>query len=252
VDEHIAELERAFEGVTVKFWVCPVVEHREPGPGTHQTVAWDGDVARCLTTGCGRTSAQPLVDDGRTWWALKSDLWASVWVEQAPHRRAAIAAIRREFTAAERDKGTPWRDIRELFTLGQVTVCAGPLTTPQAFDVAVAVALSAEVDRWGMDRVELVFDPANPDQVQDLIRHLTTEAGPAKTRRVCAQVLRTYLPAAERYVPCSLNAALCPGEYRELGNGRVRMCCARCAALVDADTPDRIPQHPCPPTADLP
>jgi hypothetical protein len=57
------DLTAAFGGVRVRFWLCPVEEHRHPispdGWPT-PTVEWDGDVAYCLTYHCGRSSLDPV------------------------------------------------------------------------------------------------------------------------------------------------------------------------------------------------
>lgn len=57
--EFIAALDAS--GARLQFWTCPIRGHSR-GTWTDQlvqTVAWDGDVARCLAPDCGRTSADP-------------------------------------------------------------------------------------------------------------------------------------------------------------------------------------------------
>jgi hypothetical protein len=48
-----------------QFWVCPVEGHSgrfgDDGPPV-ETVRWVGDVAHCLSPGCGRTSATAEAD----------------------------------------------------------------------------------------------------------------------------------------------------------------------------------------------
>lgn len=54
------ELLAAFDGVRIKFWICPVDGHSDSRTDEDGrpvvTVEWDGDVAHCTMPGCGRTS----------------------------------------------------------------------------------------------------------------------------------------------------------------------------------------------------
>jgi hypothetical protein len=47
--------------IQMRFWVCPDGHSDGAWAGISPavTVAWDGDVARCLAPGCGRTSSGP-------------------------------------------------------------------------------------------------------------------------------------------------------------------------------------------------
>jgi hypothetical protein len=57
-----AELEEALNNVPVRFWVCPVLEHRrrtDKRGGPVVTVEWDQGIAYCTAPGCGRSSDDP-------------------------------------------------------------------------------------------------------------------------------------------------------------------------------------------------
>lgn len=60
LNPHTHDLDDALSGVKVRFWLCPVVGHRDRRDSKGypvEEVEWVDGVASCLFPGCGRTSA---------------------------------------------------------------------------------------------------------------------------------------------------------------------------------------------------
>lgn len=132
-----------------------------------------------------------LTDDGRTWWVCGANTWPGVHLYEARNGRAALAAYRRDLTAAERADGRGIRHTQQLLTASGLYVVAGPLTTPQAHELDLAMALAEEATRWTSDHYEVpIENPMSAPGVQDMFRRIT----PEKAARIRAHVLAAYLP----------------------------------------------------------
>lgn len=178
-----------------QFWTCPIDGHSDGSwtPDPVVTVRWEGDVAHCLAPDCGRTSTNPIPDDGRRWWLVASDVWGSVHTYQAPNGRAAIAAYRRDLTAAERHNGRSVRDTRDWLRAARLHIAAGPIGTRQAYEHDLAAAYAHRLSRWQQFDIEVAFNPG-ADAVAELAGRLPAEAA-ARIRR---DVRARYLPEKAR------------------------------------------------------
>jgi hypothetical protein len=119
--------------------------------------------------------ATQLTDDGRTWYVC----------------RAAVAAYRRDLTAAERADGRSVRHTRELLSASGLHAVAGPLTTPQAYELDLAMALADEATRWSTDEYTVPLEnPMAAPGFQEMFRRIA----PAKAARIRVHILTRYLP----------------------------------------------------------
>lgn len=82
-----------------------------------------------------------IVDDGRRWWYISAIFWsATLHVQDAPNRRAALAAFRRDLIDAEVANGRSRREATALARVAGLKVVEGPLTTPAAYEREVGWA----------------------------------------------------------------------------------------------------------------
>lgn len=188
---------RELGNVPVMFWTCPVRGHSDSDRhNPRQTVEWRDGVAHCLTPGCGRTSDNPIPDDGRTWWIVGADTWTGVQIYEARNGRAALAAYRRDLFEAERANKRTVRDARDLIDAANLHVVVGPIGTRQAYEFDLARAYADELERW-RDFIIIVATDPGPDTVDELGRQIVERYGADTAARIRDQVRADYLPRSE-------------------------------------------------------
>lgn len=175
----------------ILFWTCPVEGHSDGRrhARARQTVEWRGNVAYCLAPDCERTSINPIPDDGRTWWILGAALWPSLHIYQAGTAHAALTALRRDITLAERRNGRTARDIRRWLTDAGLYAEAGPLGTKQTYEFDLARSYADEITRWSADEIPV---PVHPDP--QAVAALAARLGPEVAARTRIRVRARYLP----------------------------------------------------------
>ncbi|MEU0078434.1 hypothetical protein ABZY58_11105 [Micromonospora tulbaghiae] len=89
----------------------------------------------------------PDTTDQRRWWLVAASSIARTHLYEAPNRRSAIAAFRRDLRDAEHGNGRSHRETN-LWLRAQTFTAQGPLTTEQAFTIDFGWALTSAVDRW--------------------------------------------------------------------------------------------------------
>lgn len=174
----------------LRFWTCPIRGHSDGSRRTEAapTVEWRNGVAHCLAPNCGRTSANPIPDDGRTWWLVGSETWGSVHTYEARNGRAAIAAFRRDVMAAERGN-YPIRVTRDSLARAGLHIAAGPIGTRQAYEYDLASAYASRLSRWQQFDVEAAVDPG-AETCNELAARLPAETA----ARIRQDVRARYLP----------------------------------------------------------
>lgn len=186
----MSSLFRDLGNCKISFWVCPIPGHSRGDWRTElvQTVAWDGGVARCLAPNCGRTSTNPIPDDGRTWWILSSDAMEPQ-VYEARNGRAALAAYRRDLTAAELVNGRSGRETRQWLAVAGLRVLAGPFGTRKAYEFDLAQRYAYAITRFKDFDIDI-----RPDAAGDCLPEFQAQLSAEDAARIRRDVRARYLP----------------------------------------------------------
>lgn len=124
-----------------------------------------------------------ITDDGRRWWFIGADTWPTVTSYAATSARSAIAAFRRDLADVERYNGTSRRETTAFLQACRLHVVAGPLTTPEAYELDLGWALAWEACRWTS---HVPRSPATPEQCKPMLDDRQIESVRANTRRAYA------------------------------------------------------------------
>lgn len=84
-------------------------------------------------------------DDGRRWWAVVADCFLGPDMVAASNARSAVAISRRAMFDAEVGNGRSKTETRRWLAVQHYGVAAGPLTSPQSFQIELGWYLSTAI-----------------------------------------------------------------------------------------------------------
>lgn len=106
--------------------------------------------------------------------------------------RAALAAHRRDLTAADRSNGFTVREVRGIQAAAGLHIVAGPLTTVQAYRYDLVCALASEATRWTEEIIEPPVGDIRDEDMVEITRRVDQRYGTGTADRIRAIVAKTY------------------------------------------------------------